>query len=224
VPPYLDKSIMQLKEFEGCVSWMYRDTAGKVTVGVGLMLPDAAAACALPFLEEGSAAAAGQITREFTRVAALSPGKLPHFYREPGSPELAQEFMDAKLRSVLEEFEVALRAKLSGYDSMPDEVKIALLDMAYNLGPTGLLKGYPHMLGAVETGLWAEAAADCSREGISEARNAWTRQQFLAGVVATIRAEVGARVAAEVDAIEGAPEGGLRRISRGLRRLMKPGR
>ena len=132
--------------------------------------------------------------------------------------------MDAKLGSVLEEFEVALRVKLSGYDGMPDEVKIALLDMAYNLGPTGLLKGYPHMLGALETGSWAEAAADCSREGISEPRNAWTRQQFLAGVVATIRAETGARVAAEVEAIEGAPDGWLRRILRGLRGLPKSGK
>jgi len=39
-----------LKEFEGCVPWMYRDTVGKVTVGVGLMLPDAKTAQALPFL------------------------------------------------------------------------------------------------------------------------------------------------------------------------------
>jgi GH24 family phage-related lysozyme (muramidase) len=39
-----------LKQFEGCVPWMYRDTVGKVTVGVGLMLPDVRAAQALPFL------------------------------------------------------------------------------------------------------------------------------------------------------------------------------
>jgi len=43
-----DQSLAQLKTFEGCVPWMYRDTVGRVTVGVGLMLPDAAAACALP--------------------------------------------------------------------------------------------------------------------------------------------------------------------------------
>jgi len=49
-----DQSLAQLKTFEGCVPWMYRDTAGKVTVGVGLMLPDAAAACALPFQTEGA--------------------------------------------------------------------------------------------------------------------------------------------------------------------------
>ena len=44
----------KLKEFEGCVPWMYRDTVGKVTVGVGLMLPDINAAQALPFLAGAS--------------------------------------------------------------------------------------------------------------------------------------------------------------------------
>ena len=41
---YLEQSLEKLKEFEGCVPWMYRDTVGKVTVGVGLMLPDVEAA------------------------------------------------------------------------------------------------------------------------------------------------------------------------------------
>jgi len=41
VATYLEQSLAKLKEFEGCVPWMYRDTVGKITVGVGLMLPDA---------------------------------------------------------------------------------------------------------------------------------------------------------------------------------------
>ena len=50
VATYLEQSLTKLKEFEGCVPWMYRDTAGKLTVGVGLMLPDARAAAALPYV------------------------------------------------------------------------------------------------------------------------------------------------------------------------------
>jgi hypothetical protein len=66
---------------------------------------------------------------------------------------------------------------------------MALLDMAYNLGPEGLLKGYPKMIRAVETGAWAEAAAESARGGINAARNAWTRQQMMSAVVGTIKAE-----------------------------------
>jgi len=190
---YFDQVLMQLKSFEGYVPWMYRDSVGKVTVGVGLMLPNAAAACALPFQEGGAAApvaaTAQQIEVEFVRVEALEMGRLPSFYRAASSLELPEAAIDEKLSGVLAGFEATVRAKLNGYDKLPDGVKMALLDMAYNLGPEGLLKGYPRMIHAVETGEWAKAAADCERGGINAARNAWTRQQMLAAVVGTIKAE-----------------------------------
>ncbi len=43
-----------IKNGEGCISHMYLDTVGKVTVGVGNMLPTADAATALPFIRTGS--------------------------------------------------------------------------------------------------------------------------------------------------------------------------
>jgi GH24 family phage-related lysozyme (muramidase) len=210
MPPYLAESLAQLKVFEGCVPWMYRDTAGNVTVGVGLMLPDAAAACALPFVAAaGGAAAAAEIAAEFARVDGLAVGKLPEFYRAAGSPELPQAVIDQKLSAVLAGFEATLRAGLAGYDGLPDGVKMALLDMAYNLGPEGLLKGYPRMLQAVETGNWALAAAECERHGIGAARNAWTSKQFLSAVVATIKAEA--------EAVETEAAGWVKRLGQWLR-------
>jgi GH24 family phage-related lysozyme (muramidase) len=221
---YFDQSLAQLKSFEGCVPWMYRDTVGKVTVGVGLMLPDAAAACALPFqtsaLTGGGAAACAatkqQIAAEFARVEALAMGKLPSFYRAAGSLELPELVIDEKLSGVLTGFEATLRARLAGYDALPDGVKMALLDMAYNLGPEGLLKGYPKMIHAVETGAWAEAAAECARGGINAARNAWTRQQMLSAVVGAIKAEA--------ETVEKEAAGRLRRVWRGVKRAFGIGK
>ena len=208
-----DQSLAQLKSFEGCVPWMYRDTVGRVTVGVGLMLPSAAAACALPFqTAEGAAATAEQIAAEFARVDAMAMGKLPSFYRAAGSLKLPELVIDEKLSAVLAGFEATLRAGLAGYDKLPDGVKMALLDMAYNLGPEGLLKGYPRMIRAVETGAWAEAAAESARGGINAARNAWTRQQMLAAVVGAIQAEAEA------------VEGWLRRVWRGVKRAFGIGK
>ncbi len=192
---------------------MYHDSVGKVTVGVGLMLPNAAAACALPFQTvEGAAATAPQIAAEFVRVEALTMGKLPSFYRTGESLELPEAVMDEKLSAVLTGFEATLRERLTGYDKLPDGVKMALLDMAYNLGPAGLLEGYPRMIHAVETGAWAAAAAQCAREGINAARNAWTRQQMLSSVVGAIQAG-----AEEV-------EGWLKRVWRVIRRVLGWGR
>jgi GH24 family phage-related lysozyme (muramidase) len=189
MPTYFAESLAQLKLFEACVPWMYLDSVGQVTVGVGLMLPDAAAASALAFILAGASATQNQIAADFARVAALAPDKLPAFYRADISPQLPQPIIDAKLTAVLTSFETTIRAAIPAYDAFPNPVKIALLDMAYNLGPTGLLKGYPRMLSAVESGNWTQAAAECARNGIGEARNAWTRQQFLSAPIANISAQ-----------------------------------
>jgi GH24 family phage-related lysozyme (muramidase) len=168
---------------------MYRDTVGKVTVGVGLMLPTASAAESLPFLLDGRAATTAEIAAEFARIDAMTMGRLPAFYRPATSLQLSQETIDAKLNAVLQGFEAELRMEIPHYDGLPDGVKMALLDMIYNLGPAELFKGFPHLMAAVESGSWAQAAACCMRRGPSAERNAWTREQFLSAVVTTIKAE-----------------------------------
>jgi GH24 family phage-related lysozyme (muramidase) len=189
VATYLEQSLTKLKEFEGCVPWMYRDTVGKVTVGVGLMLPDTKAAQALPFFLGSRPATPEEIAAEYARVDAMSMGRTSSFYKMPTSLELTQPTIDAKLSSVLQGFEADLRTEFPHYDTLPDGIKMALLDMIYNLGPAGLFKGFPHLIAAVQTGAWAQAAEHCMRRGPGPARNNWTRQQFLSAVVGTIKAE-----------------------------------
>ena len=186
---YLEQSLAKLKEFEGCVPWMYRDTVGKVTVGVGLMLPDAKAAEALPFVLGTRAATPQEIAAEYARVNAMAMGRASAFYKTPTSLVLTPQTIDAKLSSVLAGFEADLRGQFPHYDALPDGVKMALLDMIYNLGPAGLFKGFPHLVAAIQTGAWAQAAEHCTRRGPGPARNDWTREQFLSAVVGTIKAE-----------------------------------
>ena len=183
---------------------MYRDTVGKVTVGVGLMLPDAKAAEALPFVVGARAATPQEIAAEFARVDAMAVGRASTFYKTPTSLILTQQTIDAKLSSVLAGFEADLRGQFPHYDALPDGIKMALLDMIYNLGPAGLFKGFPHLVAAIQTGAWQQAAEHCIRRGPSAARNAWTREQFLSAVVGTIKAEA---------------ETWLRRIQRWIRQI-----
>jgi GH24 family phage-related lysozyme (muramidase) len=116
-------------------------------------------------------------------------GRPAQHYRIEGAPELPRPAIDSLLQTVLTGFESELRARIPGYDNLPDGVKMALLDMAYNLGPAGLLNGYPRLIRAVENGAWAQAAAASFRHGPGAARNQWTQKMFLASVVGTIRAE-----------------------------------
>jgi GH24 family phage-related lysozyme (muramidase) len=194
---YLEQSLAKLEQFEGCIPWMYRDTVGKVTVAVGLMLPDAAAAEKLPFQIDSRPATPAEIAAEFARVDALPMGRPAQFYRQPHAEaalELAKPEIDTLLRTVVLGFEQDLRTRLTGYDSYPDAVKMALLDMVYNLGPAKLFGEFPRLIKAVEAGAWAQAADCCSRRGPSAARNAWTRMQFLSlgGVVAKVQATASA--------------------------------
>jgi GH24 family phage-related lysozyme (muramidase) len=167
---------------------MYRDTVGKVTVGVGLMLPDANAAQALPFLLNNRPATPEEIAAEYARVDALPQGRAAATYKTRAALELTQQTVDAKLLSVLENFEADLRAEFPHYDTFPKAIKLALLDMIYNLGPQGLFHGYPHLISAIQTGNWSLAADHCTRRGPAPERNDWTRQQFISSVATTIKA------------------------------------
>ena len=207
---YLEQSLAKLKEFEGCVPWMYRDTVGKVTVGVGLMLPDEAAAQGLGFAVGGEAANAEEVAAEFARVMALPEGRAAAFYRCAASLELPAAVIDAKLLTVLAGFEAALQGRLQRYDAMPQDAKLALLDMAYNLGPERLFQEYPRMMRAVMEGAWAQAAAQCMRQGPGAARNAWTRAMLLA-----------AAAGGEMKAVEAEAEGWLGRLKRWVRTVLR---
>jgi GH24 family phage-related lysozyme (muramidase) len=169
-----------------------------------LMLPDAKAAEALPFVVGARAATPEEIAAEYSRVDAMAVGRASTFYKTPTSLILTQQTIDAKLSSVLAGFEADLRSQFPHYDALPDGIKMALLDMIYNLGPAGLFKGFPHLAAAIQTGAWQQAAEHCIRRGPSAARNAWTREQFLSAVVGTIKAEA---------------ETWLRRIQRWIRQI-----
>jgi GH24 family phage-related lysozyme (muramidase) len=186
---YLDESLAKLEWFEGAIPWMYLDTRGNVTVGVGLIVPDAAAAERLPFMLGSRAATVAEIAAEFARVEAMPMGRPALFYRQDDGMVLEKTEIDFLLRSVLEGFEGELREKITGYEGFPDGVKLALLDMAYNLGPVGLLHDYPMLIAAVEAGNWSRASAHCFRHGPGASRNQWTQNMFLERVVGQAEGE-----------------------------------
>ncbi len=187
---YLEQSVAKIREFEGSVPWMYLDTVGKVTVGIGMMLVNEAAASALPFAMSGRPATPDEINREFARVSAMKRGQVAKSYFSKGGLALSEETIEAKLRDALEGFEGYLRSHVHGYDALPDAAKLALLDMVYNLGPGRLFAEYPRLIAAVERGDWKTAAGASLRRGPSVVRNLWTKEQFLAAAaVVDLKAE-----------------------------------
>ena len=178
---YLDDSVTNLKDFEGSIPWMYLDTKGLVTVGVGQMLPDAASAQSLTFVDSsGQPATPDTIRADFERVSGLAPAHSPGFYRVPASLVLPPDAVDTLLMNRVTNFDSQLSGRFPAYAGFPDPAKLGLLDMIYNLGAAKLFGTFHHFMSCVDNQDWLGAADNCHRMGPSQARNDWTKLQFQA--------------------------------------------
>jgi GH24 family phage-related lysozyme (muramidase) len=167
----LNRQFAFTSPYEGCTDYMYLDTKGLVTVGVGCMLPTAAAAVALPFdphdrveLEYAivHAAPAGQIC---TRYAGLTKARLPASH--------IRALFDFRCNG----FANVLRSYFA-FDALPEGAQVALLDMAFNLGASAVCTRWPALKVAIRHADWVSAAHECHRDGVSAARNAATASLF----------------------------------------------
>ena len=171
MPCHIEQTLAGIEHFEGSIPWMSLDSAGKVTVGAGMVLPDHAAAARLPFQVGARAATEDEIAADFARVGALPTDRPALFYRRLGGPELEPAVIDTLLRTMLVGLEEHLREHLADYDRLPSPAKMALLDMAHSLTPATLLDQHRRLIRAVETGNWQQAAAASFRPGPGSARN-----------------------------------------------------
>jgi GH24 family phage-related lysozyme (muramidase) len=188
---YKDDAVRQLTIFEGSIPWLYRDTRGNVTVGVGKMLPTLAAAVTLhgahPFQCEHRPALVADIMADWNRLQHLPFGQeyAAGGYKALMSVYLLEADIDALLREVVTQFDNDLRRDYPDYDSLPDGVKLALIDMDYNLGDAKLRHAYPRFDAAVDAKDYTTMAAQCHRGGIPQERNDWTKNLFLAAASGT---------------------------------------
>jgi len=169
-----------LKTNEGCVPYMYLDTKGNVTVGVGHMLKACGDAQKLSFMlrQNPAAANAEQIANDFNSVSQQQKGQFFTHYEQFTLLNMPPETMESLLDADIATTEQGVREKFSGYDNYPLEAKTALLDMAFNLGVDGLATKFPRLKAAAEAGNWNTCTMECEREGVQPSRNAWTKRQF----------------------------------------------
>src|SRR2546425_850583 len=146
---YLDDSVNKLTHFEGSIRFMYLDTVGLVTVGVGEMLPNPAAACQVLFNGLNGPASEDEIIADFRRVKAMQPGLgASTYYVDNSLTVLPYDIKNMLLKHVIY-FDGALAQFYRGYMKFPDGIKVALIDLAFNLGMSKLEKEYPTFNAAV---------------------------------------------------------------------------
>jgi GH24 family phage-related lysozyme (muramidase) len=184
---------------------MYKDPNGYITVGIGTRLENVNEAQGIPFhvgSDGGGLATSNQIAESYAAISAATYGQAysPDYYapdRLPGytAPALFITRATAdKLRDdhILEDYkalkeiysDLARRPYGSGavsgdFDSFPDDVKVALFDMIYNLGKDGLKK-FKRMNDHIVHGDWFRAAGESHRAApVPETRNIRVRNFFL---------------------------------------------
>jgi GH24 family phage-related lysozyme (muramidase) len=180
----IDAYVEHAVEMEGKTDFLYLCTASQVTTGIGKVLATPEAALRVAWLEDGAKAGEARIRADWQAIRGISPaGTKQNAKAESFAPKtrirLAPGEAERLLAEHLAENERALRARFAEYDSLPRDVRLALLDMIYNLGEGGLTGKFPSFCEAIAAKDWARAAAECERRGIGDARNAWVKGLLL---------------------------------------------
>ncbi len=167
-----------LKEHEGVVPFLYLDTKGNPTVGVGHLLPTQEIACALPWERSLHPVDPRDVEQEFMRVLAMEKGKPASYYGARTVLRLSPETIDALLDADIAAKFAELEAAIFGFAAYPECVQCAMLDIAFNCGVAGLLHGFPKLMEHVKRADWEGAAQESRRPEVSPERNEWTAQMF----------------------------------------------
>jgi hypothetical protein len=125
--------------WEGVCSWLYLDIVGLVTVGVGNLVDPLPFATTLPFIrEDGSPATREEIREAWLAVKARKDlaVKGGGAFRSLTSLRLSadgiRELVDKKLRANVQ----ILRARFEKWDEMPADAQLAVLCLAWAVGPS----------------------------------------------------------------------------------------
>lgn len=160
---------------------MYLDTTGNVTIGIGNMLPSKDASQALPFVNRTTknAAKKEEIAKDFDEVAKQKSGHPAKSYIKYTALDLPDVEINKLFQARIAEFVKLLRKHYPKYDSYPDAAQLALLDMAFNLGASGLKKDWPKLNKNIDDLDWAAAAGNCNRPDVQVTRNSAVKELFV---------------------------------------------
>jgi hypothetical protein len=154
--------------YEGRLSWLYLDTKALVTTGIGFLMDtgtgQAPESClALPWVDQGMPATRAQIGSAWSRVKArtdLAP-KGGYAFKDVTTLRLSDQTISALLNAKTLEFWSVLVAQLPGLEQWPADAQLALMDMAWHMGPRFLGSRWPNFTAAAHASDFAGMAEHC---------------------------------------------------------------
>lgn len=181
------KLLTFFEDSERNVGYMYLDTKGNVTIGVGMLLPNESAALKLPFFKQGRSAKPEEIRGAYHKI------KRAQFGTEIGAERfnprensqydqifIPREEGEKNLKYRLPEDLKSLRRKFKEFDSFPLGARQALLDMEFNIGLVKFNRQkWPSLFAAIDRRDWKRAAQESNRKDVQFDRNKKTYNLFI---------------------------------------------
>lgn len=171
----------KLEQYEGRVEHMYLDTRGYVTVGVGHMMDTAEDAKKVAFVNaaSGSPATKKEIEDEYALIKSKPFGSAYPARRFKSFTKL--KLTDSTINEVtnkhISSFESELKQIYGAteFNTHPENVKLALFDMIFNLGMPKLKNNYPKFNKYIKAKDYKNAANESNRRGIAAERNQYVK-------------------------------------------------
>ena len=182
--------VAKLEEYEGRVPHLYLDSVARVTVGVGHLVRNRNEMARLTMLTGGAgaptqAATLKQKQEEFDTIAKQPKGYRAGWYEKHTSLMMRDPDIDGLLNEHIDSFYgglVRAYSKAEGYpkdfDALPQNVQLALFDLVFNVGATGLTK-FTQFNKSIKAGDWKKAAEQCNRSQVGGARNEYVKKLLL---------------------------------------------
>ncbi len=141
----LDQVCDVLTEHERLIPWLYCDSRGFVTVGVGdKVSPTSVVTMPFVHMVDGCPADSNEKMDAFLQVQnRFAKGLLADHYRPMSDLRLPDDFCKRRLVYRLQsEFVPAIEKQCPAFDSFPVQAKLVLVDIAYNVGVQSHVDGF----------------------------------------------------------------------------------
>jgi len=176
--------------YEGNFNHLYLDTKGKVTIGVGHLIPNKGAISALTLYTTKNnlpdlPATLHDKQNEYDKISKLPWGQQhgaasfkPHTTLTMKTTDI-HHLLDNHVNRFYKEL-TTIYKKTNGYvedfDNMHENVQLALFDMIFNLGASKIVKMFKNFDAAIKVGNWKKAANESNRPDVNVARNQYVKQ------------------------------------------------
>ncbi|WP_043315919.1 hypothetical protein [Microbulbifer sp. HZ11] len=177
----------KLEEYEGRYNHLYLDTVGKVTVGIGHLIPDRHAITTIPMYNTQNGIATTPATtaekqQEFDHISKQKRNFRAKWYKQYCKLIMKDSDIEIQRDRHISSFYIELSTLYStangyakNFDSFPDKVQLALFDMIFNIGATKLKKQFIKFNKAIQNENWLAASTESHRPQVSPSRNAYVQ-------------------------------------------------